>query len=111
MRCSGKSNSKSLFFTAVPTQLHGLVTAFILLALLTASLRVKTLSTTHYASWSIINAVMTSTYLRKVHEIAAGKLNDGAQNNQPVGGTGRRAGFKIRFLCGSAGSIPALGTN
>ena len=26
------------------------------------------------------------------------------------GGTGRRAGFKIRFLCGSAGSIPALGT-
>ena len=32
----------------------------------TASLRVKTLSTTHYASWSIINAVMTSTYLRQV---------------------------------------------
>ena len=27
------------------------------------------------------------------------------------GGTGRRAGFKIRFLHGSAGSIPALGTN
>jgi hypothetical protein len=26
------------------------------------------------------------------------------------GGTGRRAGFKIRFLHGSAGSIPALGT-
>ena len=26
------------------------------------------------------------------------------------GGTGRRAGFKIRFPHGSAGSIPALGT-
>ena len=27
------------------------------------------------------------------------------------GGTGRRAGFKIRFLHGSVGSIPTLGTN
>ena len=26
------------------------------------------------------------------------------------GGTGRRAGFKIRFLHGSVGSIPTLGT-
>ena len=26
------------------------------------------------------------------------------------GGTGRRAGFKIRFLYGSVGSIPTLGT-
>ena len=26
------------------------------------------------------------------------------------GGTGRRAGFKIRFLRGSVGSIPTLGT-
>ena len=28
----------------------------------------------------------------------------------PGGGTGRRAGFKIQFLQGSAGSIPAPGT-
>ena len=27
------------------------------------------------------------------------------------GGTGRRAGFKIRFLHGSVGSIPTLGTS
>ena len=80
MRRSGKSNSKSLFFTAVPTQLHVLVTAFILPALLSASLRVKTLSTTHRADLEHYKRSNDEHLLELGSGITAGKLNDGAQN-------------------------------
>ena len=148
IRRSGRSNSKSLFFTLVSTRPAGITPEFILPAMPQVSLCLKNQTNTQHFGCGHYNrrddASLTRDWSRGFHGKAQRERSEARKQSVtstagpsvprapglfyilaisiartsailPIllcrgGGTGRRAGFKIRFLHGSAGSIPALGT-
>ncbi len=68
-------------------------------------------------SWNCIRAALAATYgddpRSRIYCATSGRARpyqSPVRQARRGGGTGRRAGFKIRFSKGSAGSIPAPGT-